>query len=95
MKQEEQNLPLSTVAQVFGALSIPLAFLGHLCSLAVVVGAYAILFGLWGQRRAAKHLLRYDAKSVKRGARGLRMGIIGTVSGIVMWLLWATNWLLS
>lgn len=95
MKQEERNLPLSTVAMVFGALSIPLAFVGHLCSLAVVLGVYAILFGHWGKRRARKHLFRYTEASVKRAIRGMRMGCIGTALGIVMWVLWASNWLLS
>ncbi|MBK9175927.1 MAG: hypothetical protein IPM46_06220 [Flavobacteriales bacterium] len=95
MKQEEKNLPLSTAALVFGVLSIPLAFVGHLCSLAVVLGVYAILFGLWGQRRARKHLFRYTEASVKRATRGMRMGLIGTGCGIVIWLLWASNWLLS
>ena len=58
MKQEERNLPLSTIALLFGGLSIPLAFTRHLCSFAVVLGVYAMLFGFWGQRRAARHLLR-------------------------------------
>lgn len=95
MKQEEKNLPLSTVALVFGTLSIPLAFARHLCSLAVVLGVYAMLFGFWGQRRAAKHLLRYTAKSVKRALWGARLAIIGTLFAIVMWVLWASNWLLA
>jgi hypothetical protein len=95
VKQEERNLPLSTVTLVFGGLSIPLAFARHLCSLAVVLGVYAILFGLWGQRRSARHLLRYTAGSVKRARIGLRLAIVGTACALVMWALWATNWLLT
>lgn len=95
MKQEEKNLPLSTVALIFGGLSIPLAFARHLCSLAVVLGIYAMLFGFWGQRRAAKHLLRYTAKSVKRAKWGTRLAVVGTLCAIVIWILWATNWLLT
>lgn len=95
MKQEERNLPLSTVALVFGGLSIPLAFARHLCSLALVLGVYAMLFGFWGQRRAAKHLLRYTTKSVKRARLGMRLAMIGTICAIVMCVLWATNWLLT
>ncbi|MBL7980956.1 MAG: hypothetical protein JNL52_04020 [Flavobacteriales bacterium] len=95
MKQEEEGLPLSTVAWVFGALSIPLAFVAHLCSLAVVLGAYAIAFGWWGQRRAARHLLRYTARSVKRARTGMRLGIAGMICALVMWALWASNLLLT
>ncbi len=95
MKQEEKNLPLSTVVLIFGALSIPLAFARHLCSLALVFGVYAMLFGFWGQRRAAKHLLRYTTKSVKRARLGTQLAIAGTICAIVMWILWASNWLLT
>ena len=95
MKQEERNLPLSTIALLFGGLSIPLAFTRHLCSFAVVLGVYAMLFGFWGQRRAARHLLRYTAKSVKRARLGARLAVIGTACAILMWILWATNWLLT
>ncbi|MBK8500261.1 MAG: hypothetical protein IPL52_15920 [Flavobacteriales bacterium] len=95
MKQKERNLPLSTVALVLGALSIPLAFARHLCSLAIVMGVYAMLFGFWGHRRAAKHLLRYTAQSVQRARWGTRLAVAGTVCGLVMWLLYASNWLLT
>lgn len=94
MKQEERNLPFSTVALVFGAASIPLAFARHLCSLALVLGVYAMVLGFAGQRRATRHLLRYTAKSVQRAVRGARLGLIGTVCALVMWALWATNVLL-
>jgi len=95
MKQEEKRLPLSTVTLVFGAVSIPLAFVGHLCSLAVVLGVYAAAFGWWGQRRASRHLLRYTASSIKHSRNGMRLGIVGTACGLVMWALWASNILLS
>lgn len=91
MNQEEKYLPLSTVSLVFGVLSIPLAFAGHLCSLAVVLGALAIAFGGWGTHRAKRHLLRYTVKSAGRARQGLRLGIIGTVCAVIMWVLWATN----
>ena len=91
MNQDEKNLPLSTVAMVFGALSIPLAFAGHLCSLAVVLGTLATAFGGWGAQHAKRHLLRYTVKSARRARLGLRLGIIGTVCAVIMWVLWATN----
>ena len=95
MKQEEKNLPLSTVVLIFGALSIPLAFARHLCTLAVVLGVYAMILGFWGQRRSAKHLLRYTAASVKRTRLGTRLAVLGTLCATVMWILWASNWLLT
>lgn len=95
MKQEEKRLPLSTVTLVFGALSIPLAFTGHLCSLAVVLGMYSTAFGWWGQRRASRHLLRFTAASIRRARIGMRLGIAGTACALAMWALWASNMLLS
>lgn len=95
MKQEERNLPLSMVCFIFGVLSIPLAFAGHLVSLAVILGVLAASFGFWGKRKADKHILRYTAVSVKRAQRGFRFGLIGTACAIVMWVLWATNVLLA
>lgn len=95
MMPAERPLPLSMVTLVFGALSVPLAFAGHLCSLAVVLGVYAIAFGWWGQRRAAKHVLRYTAASVKRARIGFRCGMVGTACALLMWALWASNLLLN
>ncbi|MEO8588064.1 MAG: hypothetical protein ABI432_01750 [Flavobacteriales bacterium] len=95
MKLDEKNLPLSTVCLIFGVLSIPLAFAGHLVSLAVVLGLLAVGFGFWGGRKAEKHLLRYTAVSIKRARRGLRLGLIGMACAIVMWVLWASNVLLG
>ncbi len=95
MKQEEVHLPFSTVVLVFGAMSIPLAFAAHLCSLAVVLSVYAIGFGLWCQRRARRHLLRYTAKSTSRARLGMRLGMIGGACGTLMWVLWASNVLLD
>lgn len=94
MKQEEKNLPLSMVSLIFGGLSVPLAFARHLVSLALVLGVLALVFGLWGDRRQAKHLLRYTATSVKRSHWGWLLGAVGVSSSLVMWILWATNALL-
>lgn len=95
MKLTEKNLPLSMVGQVFGVLSIPLAFAGHLVSLALVLGVLALAFGSWGRWKSGKHLLRYTAVSTKRAERGVRFGLIGTGCSLVMWVLWATNVLLA
>ncbi len=91
MKQEEKNLPLSTVALIFGGLSIPLAFARHLVSLALVLGVLAIAFGYWGSGRSARHLLRYTASSSSRAKWGFKLGLIGTACALVIWVLWATN----
>ncbi|MBL7955670.1 MAG: hypothetical protein JNJ91_11555 [Flavobacteriales bacterium] len=94
MKQEERNLPLSTVAMVFGGLSIPLAFAIHLVSLAFVLGVLALAFGLWGDRTRSAHLLRYTQASVGRARKGWKMGAIGMGCSVVMWILWSSNALL-
>jgi hypothetical protein len=95
MKQQEKRLPLSSVTLVFGVLSIPLAFAGHLCSLAAVLGAYGTAFGLWGRWMAARHMLRYTEQSVKRARLGLRLALFGTGCALVMWALWASSVLLA
>lgn len=95
MKLTEKNLPLSQVSLVFGVLSVPLAFAGHLVSLAMVLGVLSTAFGWWGKWKAEKHLLRYTAVSIKRAKRGLLFGLIGIACSLVMWVLWATNVLLT
>jgi hypothetical protein len=95
MKEQEQQLPMSTVALVLGALSIPLAFAGQLCSLALVLGLYGLGLGAWGQRQARRHLLRYTPGSVRRGKLGVRLAAVGTLCAVAMWALWASNVLLN
>lgn len=94
MDKAPVRLPLSTVTLVFGALSLPFAFARHLVSLAVVLAVLAILFGAWGQRRAARQLLRYTDTSVRHARAGQRMGLAGLAFAVVMWVLWRTNVLL-
>lgn len=91
MKQVVKNLPLSTVTLVFGALSIPLAFARHLVSLAVVLAFLALVFGWWGRREQAKHILRYAPVTTKRTQLGFRLGGIGMGCALLMWVLWASN----
>ena len=95
MKQEEKNLPLSLVSLIFGGLSIPLAYARHLVSLALVLAVLAVAFGYWGQQRNSKHVLMFTAKSVKRARLGLKLGLVGALSAVVMRALWASNVLLG
>ncbi|MFN3876144.1 MAG: hypothetical protein ACK4L7_09570 [Flavobacteriales bacterium] len=95
MKSQDEPLPLSTAALAFGALSVPLAFAGHLCSLALVLGLYAAGLGYWGQRRAARHLLRYSPTSVRRARLASRLGLAGASLALLMWILWASGVLLG
>lgn len=87
---DDRALPLAQVTLVFGYLSIPLAFIRHLCSLAVVVGVLAIAFNLWAQWRL-KRGAGYSAQSLRWSFRGMRLALVGTGCGILMWVLWATN----
>jgi hypothetical protein len=88
---EPKRLPLSTVTLVFGMLSVPLAFARHLCSLAVVLGLLALAFAVWGRTRQGHPMRRFTERSTKRSELGFRAGLVGTLCGLVMWVLYATN----
>lgn len=90
----ERNAPRAQVILVFGVLSIPLALLRHLCSLAVVLGVLAIVLHLWTRWRMSKGAV-YTADSVRLSTIGGRLAIAGTCIALVMWVLWATNVLLD
>lgn len=89
----EKHLPLSMVTLVFGVLSVLLAFVVHLVSLAVVLALLAIAFGTWGRFRAKAR--GYSAASVNRSRWGLMAGFAGLACSILMWWLWASNILLG
>jgi hypothetical protein len=87
------RLPLSQVTLAFGILSIPLAFIGHLCVPATIMGALAIAFHFWGRRK--RKGAGYSQKSIKWSALGYKLALAGTFCGITMWVLWGTNVLLQ
>jgi hypothetical protein len=84
-----RKLPLSTVALIFGAASIPLAFLRHLCSLAVVLALLALLFTLYGRWAVKRTPARYSHGSIQRMHRGAQLALAGFLAGSVMWMLYA------
>ena len=88
-----RRLPLSVVTLVFGALSIPLAFVRQLCVPATIMALLAIAFKLWGDVMV-KRGKGYSAKSLRRSALGFKLALVGAACGIAMWVLWATNVLL-
>lgn len=90
---EPRPAPLAQVTLVFGALSIPLAFLRHLCTLAVVVGVLAIAFNLWTRWRMRRGAV-YGEAGLRRSFLGFKLACVGTALALVMWVLWATNVLL-
>lgn len=89
-----RDLPLSMVTLVFGVLSIPLAFLRHLCVPALIMGVLAMAFHGWGRWRAVRGGA-YTPKSLVRSRWGLRLAALGTVCALVMWVLWWTGVLLG
>lgn len=89
---QERNLPLSTVTLVFGAASIPLAFVRQLCVPAVIMAVLAVLFHLWGKRR--QRTASFTPASIKRSRQGFLMAIPGGACALMMWVLWATGALL-
>ncbi|MCC6541958.1 MAG: hypothetical protein IT225_07030 [Flavobacteriales bacterium] len=92
--QPIRDLPFSMATLVFGAASIPLSFAVHLVSLAFVIAVLALALGLWGRRKGERRPTLYSLSSMKRSQLGLRMGAIGLLCAVVMWVLWATNVLL-
>ncbi len=91
---DSRRLPLAQVTLVFGALSIPLAFVRHLCVPATIMGLLAIAFNLCG-RWMLKRGRGYSPKSLRRSTLGFKLALAGAACGITMWVLWATNVLLS
>ena len=92
--EQQRDLPLGLVTLILGALSVPLAFAVHLVSLALVLGALAVVLGLWGRWMQGRHPQLFKETSLRRSRLGLRLGAIGLASSVVMLILWATNVLL-
>ncbi|MBL7963459.1 MAG: hypothetical protein JNM31_06405 [Flavobacteriales bacterium] len=90
----ERDLPLSTVTLVFGVLSIPLAFLAQLCVPALIMALLALAFHAWGRKRSARKG-GYTAVSLTRSQKGYRLALVGACLSTLMWILWASNVLLS
>ncbi len=90
---DSRKLPLSQVTLAFGALSIPLAFVRHLCVPATIMALLALAFHSWGNWMI-KRGHGYSAKSIRRSAFGFKLALVGAACGIAMWVLWATNVLL-
>lgn len=90
---DRKPLPFSIVSLVFGILSMPLAFAGHLVSLAMVLALLAIILVFVGRLMARKR--SYSETSLKRSKIGLICAIAGTICSALMWWLWASNILLD
>ncbi len=93
MSNEPANLPLSTVAMVFGMLSIPLAFARHLVSLALVLALLGLVCALVGRWSVKRRPARWTSYSVERARIGLMTALLGVLCSVVMWTLWARNML--
>jgi len=86
-----RSLPASVPALVFGGLSIPLAFMGHLVSLAMVLALLAVVLALVGRWSSGRWPSRYSRSSLARCTWAMRLGILGTLLCIGMWALWSTG----
>jgi len=85
--------PFATDTLVLGVLSVPLAFVRHLVSLAAVMAVVAIALYGWGRWRARGRTIA--PASSKHARTGFLAALAGLVCSIVMWVLWASNWLLQ
>ncbi len=90
--KETLDLPLNYVTLVFGALSIPLAFVGQLCVPALIMGVLAMVFHGWGRLRQRKNT--YAAPSLRRSRLGFLLALGGSLCALAMWVLWGTGVLL-
>lgn len=91
---DSRRLPLSVVTLVFGVLSVPLAFVRHLCVPATIMALLAIAFHAWGNWMIARGK-GYSAKSIRHSAFGFKLAMGGAACGILMWVLWGTGFLLG
>ncbi len=85
-------IPFATTLLVMGILSIPLAFLRHLVSLAVVLSVLALVL-----RGIAWFLLRRKKGPFagRNAARwGTRAALVGLACAVMMWWLYASGILL-
>lgn len=84
-------VPGSTPALVFALLSVPLAFMGHLVSLATVLAALAIVLSMFGRWMFARGAGKYSSTSLTRLTWSLRIGVSGFLFSVAFWVLWATG----
>lgn len=91
MNATERQLPFNRVVLVLGTLSVPLAFMRHLVSLAVVLAVLALALAAWGRWVRGRWPDRYSMASVKRWRFGSYTACAGLACALVMWWLWATG----
>lgn len=84
-------VPGSMASLVLGVLSIPLAFMGHLVSLAVVCAVLALLTGFVARGLARRSPDRYAPASPRRALWGIRAGAVGMSCACIMWWAWASG----
>jgi hypothetical protein len=90
-EDDQRAAPGSATSLVFAIAACPLAFMGHLVSLAVVLATLAILLAAWARWKSgrAKHL--YSALSIRRATWGFRIGVFSLALSIGIWALWANG----
>lgn len=86
-----RSLPGSVPALVFGGLSIPLVFMGHLVSLAMVLALLALLLAMFGRWSYGRWPGRYTPSSIVRCKWAMRLATLGTLLSLGMWALWSTG----
>lgn len=87
----QRSVPGSATSFIFAVAACPLAFMGHLVSLAVVLATLAIALGAWVRWKSGRSPGRYSTRSIRSGVWGLRIGLVSLPLAIIMWALWATS----
>jgi len=84
-------VPGSTPALIFALLGVPLAFMGHLVTLATVLATLAIVLSMFGRWMNARRPGTYSSSSGARLAWALWVGVLGLLLSLGVWILWATG----
>lgn len=84
-------VPGSIPALIFAGLSVPLAFMGHLVSLATVLALLALVLVARGRWMNARRSGLYSSASQVHLLWALRLGVLGLLLSVVSWILWATG----
>lgn len=86
-----RSVPGSIPALVFAVLSVPLAFMGHLVSLATILSTLAIVLSGFGRWIFARDPGKYSSTSLTHLTWSLRIGVSGLLLSLAFWVLWATG----
>lgn len=91
LEETERHLPGSTTAFLFAVFGLIAVFMGHLVSLAVVLSTLALILAAYGRFKVRRSAVPYSKASLARSLWAFRLGVLGLLLGVVVWVLWRTG----